>query len=522
MKGGVFAIAVLVAAVSGMLSLSYEIVWFRVFGFVTGGTAGSFGVVLGAFLVGVAFGSLAARWLCKDQSATGKRSQLAIPAWLLWGGSLAGFALLPLVGTACVAGKWTWTLPLVGLVAGLLGAILPLVAHFGIPPDDRAGERLSWLYLSNIIGSSAGSLGTGFVLLDMLSLREVAVVLAVVGAVLAAALFLASGAQKARIFGLAACLSLAIAAPLTADATYAGLWEKLQLKQEHSPERAFKHVLENRHGVITIDAKDKIYGGGVYDGAFNTQPLHDTNMVLRPYALAGFCRSIRRVLMIGLSSGSWAQIIVHHPQLQELIAVEINPGYLQLIDAYPQVRSLLTNPKVTIVIDDGRRWMLAHPEERFDVIVMNNTMHWRGSATNLLSTEFMGLARAHLRPHGALFYNTTESVPAMKTGCASFKHGVRIINFMLLSDQPVQKDTERWRRVLEGYQLDGKAVFDLSKKGHRERIEEMLQLRDETRGVTDGRWFETCQSVRKWARHQPIITDDNMQPEFYRRWDAVP
>ena len=78
------------------------------------------------------------------------------------------------------------------------------------------------------------------------------------------------------------------------------------------------------------------------------------------------------------------------------------------------VSSLLANPKVHIVIDDGRRWLASNPARRFDVIVMNTTFHWRAHTTNLLSEEFLRLARAHLRAGGILHYNTTGSEDALK------------------------------------------------------------------------------------------------------------
>src|SRR4029077_16304030 len=83
----------------------------------------------------------------------------------------------------------------------------------------------------------------------------------------------------------------------------------------------------------------------------------------------------KRILIIGLASGSWAQVIVNHPEAESMDIVEINPGYLKLIPQYPVVRSLLTNPKVRVNVDDGRRWLIAHPEEKYDLIVANTTYH---------------------------------------------------------------------------------------------------------------------------------------------------
>src|SRR6202030_4751858 len=96
---------------------------------------------------------------------------------------------------------------------------------------------------------------------------------------------------------------------------------------------------------------------------------------------------------IGLSSGSWAQVLANHPGLQSLEIVEINPGYLQLIVQYPMVASILRNPKVNINIDDGRRWLLAHPDARYDAIVVNITFYWRAHVSNLLSVACLASHR---------------------------------------------------------------------------------------------------------------------------------
>src|SRR6185437_7908433 len=143
--------------------------------------------------------------------------------------------------------------------------------------------------------------------------------------------------------------------------------EALQFKSWTT--HAFARVVENRSGTITVDQDGTVFGSGMYDGRFNTDLTHDTNGVIRPYALSLFHPAPRQVLMIGLSSGSWAQIIASNPAVEALTIVEINPGYLELIAGEPEVASLLHNPKVTIVIDDGRRWLQQHPDPHFDAIV---------------------------------------------------------------------------------------------------------------------------------------------------------
>src|SRR5262249_26501837 len=119
---------------------------------------------------------------------------------------------------------------------------------------------------------------------------------------------------------------------------------------------------------------------------------HDNNFVFRAYAIPSFHPRPADVLMIGLSSGSWAQIVANEPGVQRLTIIEINPGYLRLISQYPMVASVLKNPRVSISIDDGRRWLFRNPNRRFDLIVMNTTFYWRAHASNLLSVEFLELS----------------------------------------------------------------------------------------------------------------------------------
>ena len=48
------------AFASGFIALSYEILWYRAYSFATGGDASTFGTLLGAYLLGLALGSLGA------------------------------------------------------------------------------------------------------------------------------------------------------------------------------------------------------------------------------------------------------------------------------------------------------------------------------------------------------------------------------------------------------------------------------------------------------------------------------
>lgn len=252
-----------------------------------------------------------------------------------------------------------------------------------------------------------------------------------------------------------------------------------------------------------------VYGHGMYDGRFNTDLWHDTNGIVRPYALSLFHPAPHHVLMIGLSSGSWAQVIAANPDVAALTVVEINPGYLTLIATAPEVASLPSNPKVTIVTDDGRRWLRANPGRRFDAIVSNTTWYFRANTTNLLSAEFLDLIKHHLNPGGVFFYNTTGSDRVQRTGCLAFPYGARFTNHMVVSESPISWDFARWRRTLEAYRIDGRAVFDPLRD--RAALDRVVSL--EVPANADPA-IEPCAHVLARTAGKQPVTDDNMGSEW--------
>ena len=201
--------------------------------------------------------------------------------------------------------------------------------------------------MSNIIGSALGSYLTGFVLMDLLPLGYVTIVLTLAGLGLGIALMLK--AELKRLTFVAAALGVFASALLVAGASgpiFHLMYDKMVLKRNFSSQMGafFVAVVETRSGVIGVTRDRTVFGGGIYDGRFSVSPLNDRNGIIRAYSLSYFHPDPKDVLMIGLSSGSWAQVIANHPQVERLTIIEINPGYLRLIRQVPEVASMLQNP----------------------------------------------------------------------------------------------------------------------------------------------------------------------------------
>ena len=511
-----FPAVLALAAAGGFVSLSYEIFFFRTISYATGSLATAFAVTLAAFLIAIASGSRQAGEYCKTATQDQMMRRL-IDALLT--ASLLGVAFMPLLDHLAWlrVGVWVLLVVMVYLIARFWGSLLPYLAEISIPADSRAGMSTGVLYLANILGSATGSVLTGFVLMDHFGLVAVGVMLAVAGVGCSLALIAAlalPARTKLKHAALAATVGIvAIVAvpPLSSNVLESLLWKGAPNGQK------FVETVENRSGIITVTGDGTVYGHGMYDGRFHTDLVHDTNGIVRPYALSLFHPAPRDVLMIGLSSGSWAQVIANNPNVVSLTIVEINPGYLSLIQNAPQVASVLTNPKVKIITDDGRRWLRANPDRHFDAVVSNTTWYFRASVTNLLSVEFLDLVRRHLNPGGIFFYNTTSSDRVQRTGCSVFAHGARFANHIVASDRPIAWDFARWRRTLESYRIDGRPVLDPARNSDRAKLDTLMAWKDSLapQAVANiERPIEPCPDLLARTAGKTLVTDDNMGSEW--------
>jgi predicted membrane-bound spermidine synthase len=510
-----FPLAMTLAGVAGFISLCYEIVWYRLYSYASGGPAQCFSYVLGSFLLGIAFGSLLSRVICTQASSDVAKFARYIAVLVLFS-NLLGFAIVPLVALLVQHVNFLWSLPLVSIAAGLLGATFPLMCHISIRPDDQAGAGMSYLYLSNIVGSAAGAWLVGFVLMDYFTIRWISVLLAIVGIAVALAVLGAAALRSAQKIAATAVGAVVIAVVVVSSGPlFATVYGQMNSQAEWGkPGTALQDVVETRSGVVTVDIDNAIFGGGVFDGWVLTD-IHQTDTVIQPLSLSLFHPNPKEVLEIGMSGGAWSEIISNHPQVEKQTIVEINPGYVEVVRRHPQVSGFLRNPKVELVIDDGRRWMLAHRDRKFDLIVMDTIYHWRAHATNLLSAEYLNLARSMLKPGGVIYFNTTFSDEAEHTGAMLFPYAYRHALFMAVSDTPIQIDKERWRRVLANYTLEDKRIFDLADADDRKILNDVLALADTLPGdsyVTRG--METRENILHRTRRLPMITDDNMVTEW--------
>lgn len=493
--------AVSLSFACGFSSLSLEILWVRLYGFAKLSTPTGLGFVLMAYLIGIAVGAHVGSRACKKLTSE--------KLWIKSSYALLISALLtmalPLMYAESVKNGVDNVLidaAIIALSSSLIAYIFPIAHHLGADSSTRGrqGRHFASVYLANVIGAALGPLVTGYFLLENFSLQQSFAVISVLQIICGIALLTVLGSHVGLLrwsSGMAAALAIAASVPLWLAHPHALI---AAVNDGPSPLIA---VIENRHGIITVaqgkGGDDSVYGGNVYDGRTNVDLLVNTNGVDRVAILAQLQPRPRRVLMIGSSIGSWLAIVRQFPHVQHIDVIEINPGYLVAAQPYKPQSDALNDSRVSIYIDDARRWLRSRKAGSYDLVVMNTTWHWRANSTLLLSKEFLALVKDRVAPHGVLAFNTTGSPDAFNTAAHVFDHAYLYGNFVYAADfdfRPRKGDAQELLRHFNYYR----------KFSDQERSSAKIFF---------SKPFISLNEIKeKMERPLEIITDKNMITEF--------
>lgn len=493
------ALAWILAFFTGFLSLSQEILWVRLVGFETGGIPKSFAFVLGLFLFGVALGAS----LGKNACNRGGSHPLRFAARALLVGGIVDLLLPRVLGA--LPNSYLFLIAVTVLVpftAACKAVVFPVAHHLGSTlVSGKLGTSVSRVYFLNIVGSTLGPIVTGFVLLDSLSFTEVWNLVGL-GSLIAAATiygYLASGVVPR----IAACMAVVVVAVLVVRTPY----DLMARLADGGPENLAVKI-ENRQGVVHAsqggELGDVVYGGNIYDGRVNVSLVVNSNRIDRVYLLSLLHPEPRRVLVIGLSGGSWTRVLSAFPAVDRIDVVEINPAYLDLIKGYPDVSPLLDDPRVVVHIDDGRRWLRRNPGAPYDLVVINATFHWRQYATSLLSREFMSEVLGRLAPGGILAFNATGSLDAFRTATEVFPFAARWSNFIYASDHDFRPGLDGTGEPLWRLALDKVPLLDRSRPADQDAVTTLLKEE----------FAEYADDETRAGRAGVVVTDANMVTEF--------
>ena len=505
-----------VAFISGLTSLGYQVTWTRLLASGTGGLTYVFTVILALFLIGIALGATtfnALRPRIKDPLRLLAASQIAVGVLSVAGlilvisqpRSLDGSQPLLSVGALLSAAVLT-VLP----VTVVMGLAFPTASELLRDDRGRAGSESGLLLGVNTTGAIIGSLVIPFVLMPAIGSPAIIVVLALANAALGVGLALWARPRRVALAGggvVAAVLIVILATRpgLVVQPNVARIVDKGWTLFD-SREDEIASVQAGQGGrtpelwvggtsmtLLTVDAK-----------LMPILPLIARPESERALVVAfGMGTAFRTALIAGLRTDT----------------VELVPSVPKMFGYYyPDAAKVLADPNGKVIIADGRNH-LELVDEHFDIIVTAPPPPMQSSGVSVISSlEYYQAGRDHLTDGGVMMqwtpYGTTanELKDHIRTFATVFDHVVAVKGFagygfyMLGSMQPLSLDPAVAASVLQrpGVLEDISSAFDSP-------VSTVDGWIDEIRRRT---WL-VGDEVGTYAGPGPLITDDDPRPEYF-------
>ena len=494
--------SIIIACCVGFVSISMEVLWINVIGYLLKSHAGIFAIVLSFVLFGVAFG---AKYGYQKNKLEQKDIIKLISDSLLLAG-IINFLGLPIIGWLMTIHEFFGVL-LIGkiiVVSFLLGCIFPLLCHISITNHEKSvGQHTSWIYAGNIVGATTGPLITGFILIDHFDMQSIITGLCIISIFLSLIIRI-NNKSSYNIKHIITRVLVGLLVLLIYKPLYSNNLELIHFRSDYKQDLKFKYVTQNKSGIISVQEDEKgdiFFGGGAYDGRINSDPENNSNGIHRAYMVAALHKNPENVLMIGLSTGSWAKVLQDFPDIKQLTIIEINSKYLELISKYPENATILNDKRIKIIIDDGRRWINRNLDRKFDMIVMNTTYHFREHITNLLSIEFLKICKRVLNKDGVMYWNTTRSSDVVFTAAHAFKYITTYGSFVAGSDAPFTMSTEEKKNAFLKFERDNEKIFTKNEV-RKELLDKFVNT-----SLVDIR--DSILSQNLW-----LVTDNNIATEY--------
>jgi hypothetical protein len=125
----------------------------------------------------------------------------------------------------------------------------------------------------------------------------------------------------------------------------------------------------------------------------------------------------------------------------------------------PVAQATLRDPRVQYIGDDGRRYLYAHPDEKFDMIFIDPLYSFTSGHNNLYSREALQLYQAHLSQDGVFCGWKNERQIIAATAANVFPYVDQFHDWMVAGNQPLTYDREYLKTGLENYTHNSNGIF---------------------------------------------------------------
>lgn len=237
-------------------------------------------------------------------------------------------------------------------------------------------------------------------------------------------------------------------------------------------------VEEDVHGGLTSVARRgdvlTLYTNGKFQGDNGHEITAQRSFAHFPSL---FVKEHGRALVIGLGTGTTLGTITAYPY-EAVEVAEISPAIVEAARRFfaPQNRSSLDDPRVSLLVNDGRNVLLLSPPDRYDLVTIEVSSVWFAGAANLYSEEFYDLVASRLTTGGVLqqwvqlhHIRRQELAVTLRTVRSAFSHVALFVSggqgIIVSSNEPLEASRSRLsamaRRPEIRETLDGHMLVDL-------------------------------------------------------------
>lgn len=501
--------------ITGFLAIGYEIIWFRVIGVLVKESAYSFSTVLGVYLIGIALGSYwIDRFLARRPTVNRKNlyfllqvligayslvviigyfyatrftpfafltqlsfSQITHPNFELILSPATSFSLQSrtqlIIKFFALLDVFFWPMLFVFIPTIFMGASFPLLSSLAFSPKRREGGTVGRVYFWNIFGNVLGGIVTGFVLLPVLKTETTLLVFGVIG-LLFMTLIISDyesmfAAKILRHMLMVFCI---VAATILFPAR-GELYKIMHNVWQHEARvtEGIDSVIVTQHSSDSLSPfQTALYINGSLHGFLPGHHFYAGAMEIFRYSA-----SPKRVLVIGFGIGTLTDALLKSSLVQTVTVVELSKTLIQNLQQLPFCKKIFADPRLHLVIDDGRRYLL-RTTEKFDLIVMDPLKTTWAYSNNLYSQDFFRLVKSRLAHDGMLcLFMGGEQVMA-KTLLSVFTHVRDYGGGFFAASAPFTERNFDPEKYLAGFNAsDREHIYNIYKTIHCIADEKMLR-----------------------------------------------
>jgi len=411
----------IMAAVSGLAALGYEVVWFRILSFSVVTDTYAFALMLGIYLLGIGGGSMIAALRLRHRKGNAFTSTIS---WLELGILEICIAILVIAGFAALIwlntqlpkphisdpNFWSKTLRNISLqalilimpVTLILGYIFPLLVALYTASIRKMGSHVGRVSAVNTLGSIIGSLSSAFILIPLIGIQKSLLLLTGLSVVVGiTALIFGPMKRHTRLATLGVCVTAFIFSiiffPIRPHFGF------LQIPTHKNASLLFYKESADQTVMVTED-----YGyRKIRRLLINQQQATSTDVVgQRKNHLMGHlplwaCPEAQKALVICFGSGGTFGALGLY-DLERVDCIEICSAVIKAASFFKKWNGdVLSRRHVRLIIDDGRSYLLTTGEQ-YDIITLEPMHPGLMGVSSLYSMEFYQEARKRLRPGGVL------------------------------------------------------------------------------------------------------------------------